>query len=270
MVPNDLKRICQQARTVISQVAAFQRSEMGKVTPEAVESKSLNSLVSYVDKTSEEQLVTGLQHILPEGRFLTEEGTVVAQTGTWQWIVDPLDGTTNYLHGLPCYSISVALQYQQRTVLGIVHEVSRDECFYAWSGSGLLVNDTPAQVSLTAKMSDSLIATGFPYYDFDRQDDYLHILAQLMTQTRGIRRFGSAAVDLAWVACGRFDAFFEYSLHPWDVAAGAFLVQEAGGRVGDFRGGDRYIHGREILATNPSLWTAILDLINPSLSRLDP
>lgn len=249
----NLKALCMDAREIIIRVGEFIRREKGKVTSGEIETKSLNSLVSYVDKTAEEHLVKELGNLLPGSVFLTEEETVKTQRGDLQWIIDPLDGTTNFLHSLPVFSVSVALQVKQETVLGIVYEINQHECFYAWKGGGAYLNGEPVSVSKTETLADALIATGFPYFDYDKVPGYLQILSEMMTKTRGVRRFGSAAVDLAYVACGRFDAFFEYSLNVWDVAAGAFIIQEAGGRVTDFRGGDDYLYGREIVATNAIL-----------------
>ena len=249
----NLKALCLDAKEIIIRVGEFIRREKGKVTSGEIETKSLNSLVSYVDKTAEEHLVQELGKLLPEAVFLTEEETVKTQRGDLQWIIDPLDGTTNFLHSLPIFSVSVALQRYQETVMGIVYEINQHECFYAWKSGGAYLNGDLISVSDTPKLSDGLIATGFPYYDYDRVPGYLQILSEMMTRTRGVRRLGSAAVDLAYVACGRFDAFFEYSLNVWDVAAGAFIIEEAGGKVTDFRGGDDFLYGREIVATNSAL-----------------
>lgn len=254
MTDQHLYELCDKVRALVTEVALFLRQQMDEVQHQDVEVKSRNSLVSYVDKEAEKQLVTGLQAILPESVFLTEEETIRRQAGTWRWIIDPLDGTTNYLHHLPCYSISIALQQNETTVLGIVHEVAQDEQFYASRGRGAYCNGRPIQVANTTDLADCLIATGFPYYDFSRMDEYMALFRKLMRSTRGVRRFGSAAVDLAYVACGRFDAFFEHSLHPWDVAAGAFLVQEAGGQVADFSGSGNYLHGGEMVAASHSIW----------------
>jgi len=266
MTDQQLEALCTEARTLIAEIVLFLRQQIDTVQKRDIKVKSRNSLVSYVDKEAERQLVAGLQAILPGSVFLTEEETIAQQGGRWRWIVDPLDGTTNFLHGLPCYSIAVALQQNEKTVLGIVHEVAQDEQFYASRGRGAFCNDRSIQVSSTPNLADSLIATGFPYYDFSRIDDYLALFRTLMTSTRGIRRFGSAAVDLAYVACGRFDAFFEHSLHPWDVAAGAFLVKEAGGQVADFSGSGNYLHGREIVAASNALWPAFLTEVQHYLS----
>lgn len=266
MTDQQLFALCGEVRVLVDHVALFLQEHIDEVQQQDIEVKSRNSLVSYVDKEAERKLVSGLQELLPGSVFLTEEETIATQAGVWQWIIDPLDGTTNYLHGLPCYAISVALQQNGCTVLGVVHEVAKDEQFYASRGRGAYCNERPIQVSHTDHLSGSLIATGFPYYDFSRMGDYLSLFRQLMTTTRGIRRFGSAAVDLAYVACGRFDAFFEHSLHPWDVAAGAFLVEAAGGKVADFSGSDNYLHGKEMVAANGAIWPVFLPLVKHYLS----
>jgi len=251
-----LEKIHGEAVQLIKKVGEFQKNEQSKREIIQVETKSLNSLVSYVDKSSEQMLYEGLKGLLPDAAFLLEEETVTLDKDKeWLWIIDPLDGTTNYLHGIPFYAISVALQHKNKTVLALVYEPNRAEMFSAIAGKGCQLNGKPCFVSSSKNISDSLIATGFPYYDFEKTTAYLQTLSWFMQNSRGLRRCGAAALDLAYVACGRFDCFFEYSLAPWDVAAGALLVEEAGGRVSDFSGGDQYLFGREILATNAHINT---------------
>ena len=257
----NLKELCEQSREIVVEAGTFIVSQIGEVAAAAIEEKDLNSLVSYVDKETEKLLIEKLSKLIPEAVFFTEEETVQRQEGEWRWIIDPLDGTTNFLHQLPVFSVSVALQHQQETVLGLVYEVNRQECFYAWKGGGAWLNDRPIHVSQTADLSASLLATGFPYYDYDRVEAYLEVLKFFMQHTRGLRRLGSAAVDLAYVACGRFDGFYEYSLNAWDVAAGVLLVQEAGGKVTDFKGGSDYLFGRELISSNTRVHAAILQTI---------
>lgn len=257
----NLEQTLSHATIAVKTTAEFIQRELGRVGAEHIIEKDLHSLVSYVDVTAEKMLVKELGRIVPEAAFLTEEGTVDQKQAALQWIIDPLDGTTNFLHQIPHFSISVALQSGNETLIGIVHEVNRNECFAAYQNGGAFANELPIKVSQTQRLPDSLIATGFPYYDFSRMTPYFEALEYLTQHTRGLRRFGSAALDLAWVACGRFDSFFEYSLNPWDVAAGALLVQEAGGRVCDFSGGSNYLFGRELLATNLLLHKDMLGLV---------
>lgn len=261
MNSSQLEQLCQQTSQLVESVADFIRGEVGKVSAEKIETKSLNSLVSYVDKTAERQLVAGLSELLPGSTFLTEEETVEQAEGEFQWIIDPLDGTTNFLHQLPCFAVSVALRQREEIVLGIVYEVNRHECFYAWKNGGAWLNGQRINASSTASLADSLVATGFPYRDFETMHRYLAILQDLMKGTRGLRRYGAAAVDLAYVACGRFDSFFEYGLAAWDVAAGILIVQEAGGRVSDFVGGEDYLFGGRLLAAAPEVFEPMLELI---------
>ncbi|HMQ46972.1 MAG TPA: inositol monophosphatase family protein [Saprospiraceae bacterium] len=251
----NLAELCEACCLVAASVGRFIRQELGRVEGQQVETKSLNSLVSYVDKQAEEQLVQALSALLPESGFLTEEGTVAEDSSqALRWIIDPLDGTTNFLHQVPIFSISIALQQAGEIVLGVVYEANRQECFYAWKGGGAFLNGQPIRVSGQTQLADSLLATGFPYYDYGHLSAYLRILEYFVQHTRGIRRLGSAAVDLAYTACGRFDGFYEYGLHAWDLAAGVLLVQEAGGKVSDFKGGDDYLFGEELIAASPAIW----------------
>lgn len=225
---------------------AFRRSH--------VEYKGLNSLVSYVDKEAENRLVSGCRAILPQAGFLTEEGTTGASADGSKglvWIIDPLDGTTNFVHRLPVFSISVALALDGKPIAGVVAHVPNQEFYRAWKGGGAWCNDEPIRVSPQKELSKSLLATGFPYFEFDAIQSYLAIIHELMKSCHGLRRMGSAAIDLAYVARGIFDGFFEYNLAPWDVAAGICLVEEAGGKVSDFSGAPNALFGRQILAAGP-------------------
>jgi myo-inositol-1(or 4)-monophosphatase len=206
-----------------------------------------------VDKQSEERLVEGLSMILPGSGFIAEENPLL-QSKELTWIIDPLDGTTNFIHGVPVYSISIALMEGTELLLGVIYEINLKECFYTWKGSPSYLNGLEINVSVTDKVKDSLFATGFPYYDYGRLDPYLHFFRYLMENSHGLRRLGSAAADLAYVACGRFDGFYEYGLSPWDVAAGALIVKNAGGAVSDFNGKDDFIFGKEIIATNGRIY----------------
>ncbi len=242
------------------QAGAFIRDQYFSFSEKDVQTKSLNSLVSYVDVTAEKILVEGLKKEFPEAGFLTEEKTIEESQSEWLWIIDPLDGTTNFIQGIPTFAVSVGLMHNGKMKLGVVYEVMRDECFSAYEGSQSQLNGKPIHVSEKKSLADSLIATGFPYEKFDYLPAYLKTLEHFMTSTRGVRRIGSAAVDLAYTACGRFDGFFEYNLNPWDVAAGAFIVQQAGGTVTDFSGGENFIFGRETLASN--------GLVNDEMSKV--
>lgn len=245
----ELSEILHEVKKLTGDVAAFIKKEASTFDTSRIEYKGFNDLVSYVDKESEKKIISGLETILPGAGFLAEEGTSKIASNEYQWIVDPLDGTTNFMHGLPVFAISIALLRDGKLVLGVVHEVNRGEVFHAIEGGKSYCNEKEIRVSNINKLSNSLLATGFPYYNFEMMKKYLSILDDLMQHTHGLRRMGSAAVDLAYVACGRFEGFFEYNLNAWDVAAGAFIVQQAGGTVSDFSGEDDFLFGREIIAT---------------------
>ncbi|HFA48617.1 MAG TPA: inositol monophosphatase [Bacteroidetes bacterium] len=257
-----LEKLCSEACVLVKEVGLFIRNEKGKVLNKQIEEKELNSLVSYVDKTAEKKLVKGLSQLLSGSTFLTEEETIEQTSGKYRWIIDPLDGTTNFLHQVPYYAVSVALEENGKICLGIVYEINNDECFYAWEKGGAFLNDRPIKVTTATHLKDTLIATGFPYRDYTREEAYFNVFKYFMKNTRGIRRCGAAAVDLVYVACGRFDAFFEYGLNAWDVAAGAFIVQEAGGKVYDFKGGRNYLFGSEMIAVNDTLSKNVLKIIS--------
>ncbi len=250
-------RVCDLARTT----GGIIHRDIHKIKRKDLEVKGRHNYVTYVDKMSEAYLVKELSLLLPEAGFIAEEGTSTKKGGRFQWVIDPLDGTTNYIHSLPIYSISIALVEGEEILLGVVYEVNRNECFYAWKNGPAFLNGKPIRGSDTGTLDDALLATGFPYSDPGYLDRNLRLLGFLLQNSRGLRRLGSAAVDLAYVACGRFDGFYEYGLNPWDVAAGALIVQQAGGRISDFRGGSNFIYGKEILASNRFLHEDLLNAL---------
>ncbi len=263
MTPIQLEKITSEVCDVARLTAEFIKSNLTKVSPEDIQTKSQNSLVSYVDQEAERMIVTRLKEILPEAGYVTEEDTVDQSTSEqYEWIIDPLDGTTNFLHKIPVFAVSIALRHQGEILSGVVYNVMMDECFYAWKDGGAYLNGERISISSNPDFSEALIATGFPYYDFERLEQYLSTFKTLISQTRGLRRLGAAAVDLAYVACGRFDGFFEYSLHIWDIAAGILLVKEAGGVVSDFDGGQDHLTGSEIIATSPQIYHPIKKIIS--------
>ena len=262
-----LESTCKQACEVVLKAGAFIREESHKLAEIKIEEKDRNSLVSYVDKTAENMLVEGLQKLLPDSGLITEEETEDIIGREWEWIIDPLDGTTNFLYGIPAYSVSVGLRHNGKLVAGIVYEINKHELFYAWQGGGAFMNNQTISVSKRPKLEYCLMATGFPYADYSMVPGYLKTLEDLMHGTRGLRRLGSAAVDLAYVACGRFDGFFEYSLSPWDVAGGAVIVEEAGGKVTDFSAEDNYLFGRELIACNSLIYDELQGIIYQNFKK---
>ncbi|GAB4052892.1 inositol monophosphatase family protein [Spirosoma litoris] len=249
-MPYDLAALTREIAAIAKDAGAFLLQERSRFQRESIEYKGLNNLVSYVDKETEKQLVARLSQLLPEAGFITEEGTTgqEADKEALNWIIDPLDGTANFIHSLPVFSVSIGLAQGKTPIAGVVYDPNRDECFSAWKGGGAYCNGSKISVSPATQLGESLIATGFPYYHFDQMQKYLRILESLMTQTHGLRRMGSAAIDLAYVACGRFEAFYEYNLNSWDMAAGVLLIQEAGGVVTDFEGGDEFLFRGDVLA----------------------
>jgi len=253
--------LCSKVVAATRLTGNFIRKESMAFDSNSIEYKGLNDMVSYVDKNAEKQLVKNLSKILPGSGFITEEDTENITDRTFTWIIDPLDGTTNFIHGIPTYSVSVALYEEDKPVIGVVYEINRGEMFATYKGGPALLNNKEIRVSKAENLTQSLLATGFPYYQFDKQPQYIQLFTEMMQKCHGLRRIGSAAVDLAYVACGRFDAYFEYNLNSYDVAAGAYLVQQAGGQIMNFAGGDEIFETREVLATNGLLTEEILATI---------
>ncbi len=263
----DYKDLCFQVQDIAREAGSFIREEGKKISSSDVEIKSVASLVTYVDKTAETNIVAALKELIPDSGFVAEEGTATYNNERFKWIIDPLDGTTNFIHGISPHSVSIALMDGDELVLGVVYEVGLNEMFFAWKDSPAFLNGKEIKVSTSSKSVDTLIATGFPYYDFDRVEDYIEAMKQLMKNTRGIRRLGSAAVDLVYVAAGRFDAFFEHALHAWDVAAGVFILQQAGGKTTDFNGGENWLFGGEIVAASENYFPEFYGIIHKSLGN---
>ncbi len=262
---HNLDYLLEQVRKIAEEAASFIKKESEGFKRDFAEKKGLNDLVSYVDKHSEKMIVEKLTNILPESGFIVEENSKTERR-EYNWIVDPLDGTTNFVHKIPCYAVSIALEKNGEILLGVVIEVCRNELFWAAKNKGAFLNGSKISVSPTTELGESLIATGFPIYNFTYQEQYLSILRELMKKTHGIRRIGAAAADLCYLACGRFDAFFEYNLSPWDVAAGALIVKEAGGKVSDFEGTDNWLFGKEIIATNLTISKEFFELVSGHFS----
>jgi myo-inositol-1(or 4)-monophosphatase len=257
----DLKSLCTEIESAARTAAEFITKESEVFNINDTESKGLNNFVTYVDKGSEKMLIEKLTPLIPEAGFIAEEGTSVKKGLKYNWIIDPLDGTTNFLHNVRPYAISIGLMEDDEVIAGVVHEVSGNETFTAWKDGGAWLNGRRIHVSDTPKLSGSLVATGFPYNLFDRLTPYMNLLTYLVKNTHGVRRLGSASIDLAYVACGRFDLFFEYDLKIWDIAAGILLVREAGGKFSDFSGNMTGLSGDETLASNALIYYEILEII---------
>lgn len=257
----ELKKTTESVISIAKSAGQIIRNNLGHLHQNEIEKKGLNDFVTKTDKASEKHIVDELSKFLPEGGFITEEGTSKKKGKRYNWVIDPLDGTTNFIHGFFPFAVSIALMDNDEIILGVIYEIGLDECFYAWKNGGAYLNSTKIEVSHQSKFKDSLLATGFPYHEFGHLDKYIELLKYLTKNTQGIRRLGSAATDLAYVACGRFDGFYEYDLKPYDVAAGCIILTEAGGKVSDFSGGDKYIFGKEIVSSNNNIFGEFLQIV---------
>ena len=224
--------------------------------------KQKNDFVSEVDHAAEEAIISVLHDAYPDHGFLGEESGYKDRDAEYLWVIDPLDGTTNFLHGNPQYCVSIGLLHKGALAQAVVYDPNRNELFTATKGVGAYLNDRRMRVSKTDKIEDALMGTGFPFREIENLDDYLRMLRKVMTSCAGVRRPGAAALDLAWVACGRIDGFWEMGLSPWDMAAGALLIREAGGLVGDFAGEDRFLESGRIVAANGKIFAALLKLLH--------
>jgi myo-inositol-1(or 4)-monophosphatase len=255
----DYKALCEATIKIAVEAGNYIQSRMNSISMNAVEIKGKHNFVTEVDKTAEIMIINKLSTLVNDAGFIAEEGTSQVRGKRFNWIIDPLDGTTNFIHGSPPVAVSIALVEDNVPVVGVIYEVWLKEAFYAWKGSKAFLNGTEISVSETAEVNDSLIAIGFPYYNFERIQGFMHTIDYFLHNTHGLRRLGSAATDLAYVACGRYDGFYEYNLSPWDVAAGALIVTQAGGRVSDFSGGNNYLFGKEIVASNSNIYSGFLN-----------
>jgi len=232
----------------------------------AIQTKTYNDFVSEVDRSAEQAIIDILKDAYPDHGFWGEESGHQNHEADNIWIIDPLDGTTNFLHGFPQYCVSIALQQKGVLTQAVIYDPVRNDLFTATKGRGAFLNDKRIRVTNRSKLQDSLIATGFPYRDFAHLDAYLGMFKDMIKKTTGIRRPGSAALDLAYVAVGWVDGFFEINLSAWDIAAGGLIVQEAGGIVGDFEGNESWLETGNIVAANPKVFAQMLQVVNPHLT----
>jgi len=258
-IKTKLEKLCQE-------VSVFIKAEMQKVQQTDIEVKDMNSLVTYVDKNAEIKIVKSLKKLVPEAGYITEEGTVVQDSKELMWVIDPLDGTTNFLYKIPHFSISIALMKDGDPILGIVHDVMLDTSYTAIKGHGTYENNLPVKVRNNNDTLDAVIVTGFPYKREPQHiDASLQMIRYCVENCRGIRRLGSAALDLAYVASGKIDLYYENTLNIWDIAAGALLVTEAGGIVSDYHGGNTYLQDGSIIASSPGVYDKMYPVINELL-----
>jgi myo-inositol-1(or 4)-monophosphatase len=230
-----------------------------------VRHKSFNDLVSDVDRSAEQAIIEVLQDAYPEHAILAEESGSLGDS-EYLWIIDPLDGTTNFLHGFPQYAVSIALSHRKILKLAVVFDPGRNELFTDARGRGDYLNDRRLRVSKRIRLADSLIGTGFPFRQLKHLDSYLAMFCDIVKNTAGVRRAGAASLDLAYVAAGRLDGFWEIGLGPWDIAAGNLLIQEAVGLIGDFEGNDGYLESGNVVAGNPKIFAQLIKMLAPHLT----
>ncbi len=226
-----------------------------------VEQKGQNDFVSEVDRAAEQAIVQVLKDAYPQHSILAEESGESGPKSEYQWIIDPLDGTTNFLHGFPQYCVSIALTLKGVVQHGVIFDPVRNDLFTASRGGGAFLNERRIRVSKTLNIKDALIGTGFPYKEFANFDRYLAVFKEMTEKSAGVRRPGAAALDLAYVACGRFDGFWENGLSPWDVAAGGLMILEAGGLIADFKGEGDWLHSGTVVCGTPKVFAPMLQII---------
>jgi myo-inositol-1(or 4)-monophosphatase len=251
-------KAARRAGRIINQAA-------GNLDVLTVRHKSLNDLVSEVDRTSEAAIIDTIRTAYPEHAILAEESGAAGDSD-YVWIIDPLDGTTNYLHGYPAYCVSIGMTHKGVLTHGVIFDPTRNDLYIASRGRGAFLNDRRLRVSRRDKLIDGLIGTGFPFRMLDHVDAYCGMLKDLMGKTAGVRRPGSAALDLAAVASGHYDGFWEIGLAPWDMAAGCLMIQEAGGLVGDLQGNEGYLRSGNLVAGNPKIFGHLVQALQPHLT----
>ena len=226
-----------------------------------VRAKRLNDFVTRVDHASEEAIIEIVRKAYPDHAVLAEESGASAGRAEYEWIIDPLDGTTNFIHGFPQYCVSIAIRHRGAVAHGVIYDPSKNELFTASKGRGAFLNDRRVRVSKCLRLADALVGTGFPFKEISRIESYTRQMKKMMESSAGLRRAGAAALDLAYVACGRLDAFWEMGLSAWDMAAGALMIQEAGGLVGDLRGEQSYLESGEIATATPKVYPGLLEAL---------
>lgn len=257
----DLENITIKVREIALQAGAFLRNERNIFDHSKVEKKNAHDYVSYVDKESERRIVAQLRELVPEAGFIAEEGSGSLTNEEYCWLVDPLDGTTNFIHNTAPYCVSIALRNKEELLLGVVYEVCRDELYWTYKGASSYLNGEEIRVSSVSDMDEAFVALGFPYDSHIYKPLAEHIVHALYGNVGGLRLQGAAAAELCYVAAGRFEARIEGLLGPWDIAAGSIILMNAGGKVTDYSGGETFYSGREVLATNGKLHDEFLKIV---------
>jgi myo-inositol-1(or 4)-monophosphatase len=245
----------------------FLKQSIGKIKTVETKLGQETNLVTEIDKKSEELIIGMIRKEHPDHDFLAEESGSHDRKSEYRWIIDPLDGTLNFTHGVPMYSVSIAVEHRGEIIAGVIYEPNLEDLFTAEKGKGAFLNQKPIHVSKVDRLIESMLVTGFPYTIRDNPDNAVQHFVNMLMKAQGIRRLGSAAVDLSYVACGRFEGFWEVSLSPWDMAAGVLLVQEAGGRFTDFRGSPSSVYNKQVLATNGLVHDALVEILKQGISE---
>lgn len=245
----------------------FLKYSVGRVKNIEMKQGEERNLVSEIDKGSEERIINIIKRRYPSHAILAEESGASNSSSDYKWVIDPLDGTTNFLHGLPVFCVTIGIEYKGEIVAGVVYDPNLDELFTAEKGSGAFLNGKRMKVTSASKLIDSLLVTGFPYDIAQNPDNAIGHFVNFLVEGQGLRRLGSAALDLSYVAAGRFDGFWEVNLNPWDMAAGVLFVREAGGKVTDFVGGESTIYKKQVLATNGIIHDAMLNVLSKGFRR---
>ena len=233
----------------------------GKISPDDIRRKSANDFLTFVDEEAEKKIIETIHNKFPSHSILAEESGLSEEAGDFEWIIDPLDGTTNYISGVPIFAVSIGVRHNKELQLGVVLDPVRNELFFAEKSKGAFLNGKPIHVSTNQNLKDCLFATGFPFKYKEYLSTYLNCFHDIFIQCSGARRMGSAALDLSYVACGRFDFFWEIGLNPWDIAAGSLIITEAGGQVSDFWGKNSFLSNGFYTATNGMIHHQILEII---------
>ncbi len=247
------------ALKAVSAGGAVLTKYFGKI--KSIDYKGDIDIVTEADQESEQQIISIIQDAYPTHRIVAEETGDSGITSPFKWIIDPLDGTTNYAHGYPCFCVSIAIEHEGNIIFGTIYDPLRKELFTAEQGNGSYLNGSPITVSTEQQLNASLLCTGFPYDVREDMDSNIHHFRNFLMKTQAVRRDGSAALDLCYTAAGRFDGFWEQKLHPWDVAAGSLIVSEAGGKVSTYSGDTFSIYGSEIVASNGEIHNQMLDVL---------
>ncbi len=257
----NLEKITEEVCKIATETGLFLEKERQDFDPHRIQEKNSHDYVTYVDKESEKKIVIKLSALLPEAGFIAEEGSGSLTTEEYYWLVDPLDGTTNFIHNNAPYCVSIALRNREELLIGVVYEVCRKECFWAWKGGPAYLNGKEIHVSKITRINEAFIALGFPYSVEKYKSTAIHLINSLYGKASALRLQGAAAAELCYIAAGRFDARIEAYLGPWDIAAGTLILTQAGGKVTDFNGGDTFYSGHQLLASNGKIHSELLEIL---------